>query len=760
MSISTLTWRPLDGVGSNPLLPHAGSTGAQLIRVAFDDRGENGEMSGGDRPGARAISNGVAQQFGTTVNSAGASDFLWIWGQFLDHDLSLTEAGNSLQANIEVPRGDPFFDPYGTGQAEIRFSRVDEHDGGYQNEITAYIDASMIYGSDAETVNSIRVEDGKLMMTEESQLRLEGANLVTGDVRAAENVALSSMHTIFTREHNRLVEELSAANPNWTSDELFQEARARVEALVQAVTYNEFLPILIGEDALEAYSGFDETVDVGISVEFSTAVFRFGHTLLSPNLKLTDETGRSDENLALRDAFFRPSLLTEADMIEDVMRGAGEQTAQALDTMLVEDVRSFLFGPPGAGGFDLAALNIQRGRDLGVASYNDMRESLGLERVVSFDDITSDATAAARLAMTYGDVDLVDAWVGGLAEDAVDGGMLGQTFSLVMIDQFTRLRDGDKYWSEGRIGLSEREREDLWDTTLSDIIERNTNVENIQSNVFIAMERIVGNDHANRLFGDGNAEFLVGKGGHDRIHGRDGDDELRGGSGNDRLYGDDGNDLLIGGTGHDRLYGGTGSDELEGGAGRDTFFFFTHHTGDNVIRDFTMGEDTLYICKLRWVREITLEQIDADIKLSFDGKWSLTLEDFDTIAPDQFDLNDLLPWWQRGRAVDVTVINPDEGDEGPAQPDQIEFVFGSHHGDTFTAGGANRVIDGGAGWDTVTFSGRSSQASSEVVDGNLVVTAEDGSITTLIDVENMLFEHNDGNVHPWVNMFELGLFDF
>jgi len=479
---------------------------------------------------ARAISNGVAQQFGTTVNSAGASDFLWIWGQFLDHDLSLTEAGNSLQANIEVPRGDPFFDPYGTGQAEIRFSRVDEHDGGYQNEITAYIDASMIYGSDAETVNSIRVEDGKLMMTEESQLRLEGANLVTGDVRAAENVALSSMHTIFTREHNRLVEELSAANPNWTSDELFQEARARVEALVQAVTYNEFLPILIGEDALEAYSGFDETVDVGISVEFSTAVFRFGHTLLSPNLKLTDETGRSDENLALRDAFFRPSLLTEADMIEDVMRGAGEQTAQALDTMLVEDVRSFLFGPPGAGGFDLAALNIQRGRDLGVASYNDMRESLGLERVVSFDDITSDATAAARLA---------------------------------------------------------REREDLWDTTLSDIIERNTNVENIQSNVFIAMERIVGNDHANRLFGDGNAEFLVGKGGHDRIHGRDGDDELRGGSGNDRLYGDDGNDLLIGGTGHDRLYGGTGSDELEGGAGRDTFFFFTHHTGDNVIRDFT-----------------------------------------------------------------------------------------------------------------------------------------------------------------------------
>lgn len=567
---NTLVPRPVDGTGTNTNHSDWGATDTDLLRIAPSDLGPDGEMSGADRPNARAISNAVAQQSGDMPNAAGASDFLWIWGQFLDHDLSLTEAGSTVTADIEVPIGDPHFDPMGLGGAVIPFNRVDQHDGAYINEITGFIDASMIYGSDAETVTKMRVEGGKLLMTEDAQLMLEGANLVTGDVRAAENVALSSMHTIFTREHNRIVDELAAEYPDLTDDQLFEGARARVEGIVQAITFNDFLPILVGADAIGSYSGYDDAVNPGISIEFSTAVYRLGHTLLSSNLKLVEEDGTEKTPLALRDAFFRPSLLTQPDMIEDVFRGAATQHSQALDTKVVEDVRSFLFGPPGAGGLDLASLNIQRGRDLGIASYNDLREAIGLTRAESFSDITSDTDLAAALEAIYGDTDKVDAWVGGLAEDPVGDGMLGETFSTILVDQFTRLRDGDPFWSEGRTGLSDAERGEIWNTQLSDVILRNTDVDAIQKNVFMTMNRIIGSDESDTIKGTGYADFAFGGDGNDKLRGRKGDDDLQGGAGNDDLRGNRGDDILDGGTGNDLLIGGFGDDTLLGGDGQDS----------------------------------------------------------------------------------------------------------------------------------------------------------------------------------------------
>ena len=599
--------RPVDGTSVNIDNPDWGATGAELLRLAPDARGPNGEMSGEDRPNAREISNALAKQEGDVPNEVGASDYLWIWGQFLDHDLSLTEAGDGVTANIEVPLGDPDFDPYFTGQVVIPFTRVDEHDGAYVNEITAYIDASMIYGSDAETVDKMRVEGGKLVMTEDSQLELEGANLVTGDVRAAENVLLSSMHTIFTREHNRIVDELAAEDPALTDDQLFNLARAQVEGIVQAITFNDFLPVLVGEDAFAAYTGYDETVNAGISVEFSTAVYRLGHTLLSSNLQKVSEDGTILDPLALRDAFFRPSLLTEDNMIEDVLRGAATQTAQAVDTMVVEDVRSFLFGPPGAGGFDLAALNIQRGRDLGVASYNDLREAVGLERAETFADITSDTDLAMRLEAVYGDTDLVDAWVGGLAEDPMDGALLGEMFTIVMIDQFTRLRDGDAYWSEAREGLSDEDIAELWDTTLADVILRNTDVEAIQTDVFMAMDRTIGTDGNDKLYGDAGANFIFGADGNDKLFGRKGDDDLQGGDG------------------HDRLNGGRGDDVYTGGLGCDTFIFSARGAGDDIVTDFEIDHDQL---KLKHVdlRNVDYAEVGEDVVLTLDKNSTITLE--------------------------------------------------------------------------------------------------------------------------------------
>ena len=399
-------------------------------------------------------------------------------------------------------------------------------------------------------------------------------------MRAGENVALTSLHTLFAREHNRLVDELSAADPGLTDDELFQAARQRVEAKIQAITFNEFLPLLVGKDAIARYDGYDPDVNPGITVEFSTAAFRFGHSLLSSQIQRLNEDGSVIDagNLSLSEAFFSPEEISENGGIDPILRGLADGTAQELDTQIVEDVRSFLFGEPGSGGLDLAALNIQRGRDLGVASYNDLREALGLTRAESFSDITSDADLAARLEELYGNVDLIDAWIGGLAEDPHGKGVVGELFATIIVDQFLRIRDGDPYWSQGS-DLPRDEIEALWDTTLADVIEANTDIGSVQDNALLSYDRIVGTDADDDLTGSDGRDLMLGLAGNDALSGGRGDDQLEGG---------EGDDTLDGGAGRDILYGGGGNDLLTGGLGRDSFIF-NGLFGDDTVTDFETG---------------------------------------------------------------------------------------------------------------------------------------------------------------------------
>ncbi|MCV0424366.1 MAG: peroxidase [Roseibium sp.] len=623
--------RPVDGAGTNPDYPDWGAVGQTLLRLADARYADGiGEMMNG-LPNPRDISNAVSQQSEDEPNSFGLSDLFWAWGQFIDHDLDLTEAGETTYEPIPVPVGDPFFDPQGLGEAVIPFFRVDPvHDSGvtdtrsYENEITSFLDASMVYGSDIATAASLRTDGGKLLLDDQGFLIETGeGGVLAGDIRAAENVALTSLHTLFAREHNRIVDELAAENPDLTDDELFAAARQRVEAEIQAITFNEFLPLLVGKKAIEKYDGYDEEVNPGISVEFSTAAFRFGHTLLSSEIQRLNEDGSviAAGNLALADAFFSPEQISENGGIDPILRGLADGTAQEIDTQVVEDVRSFLFGAPGSGGLDLASLNIQRGRDLGVASYNDLREALGLARAQDFSDITSDSELAAQLADVYGDVDLVDAWIGGLAEDPYADGVIGETFATIIIDQFMRIRDGDPYWSQAG-GLAKDEVRDLWGTTLADIIEANTEVDTVQDNAFLSYDRVSGT---------GSNDVLMGSDGRDLLLGLAGDDELLGGRGDDQLEGGDGNDELIGGAGRDVLDGGSGNDQLTGGTGKDRFSFVGTF-GDDTISDF--GTDARNADRIgietdlfETVDELfaAAEQVGSDVILDFEEAGSITL---------------------------------------------------------------------------------------------------------------------------------------
>ncbi len=506
---TTIETRSYDGTGNNLENPELGSAHTQLLRTSESDYADGiSEPSGEDRVSARVISNELAAQTTTETNDRSLTDLTWLFGQFIDHDLDLSEASEHDESfNIEVPTGDEFFDPFFTGEVEIPLTRTvfDEATGETDareqiNEISAFLDGSVIYGSDVETANSLRAFEGGLLATSEGDLLpfdAEGEFFLAGDIRSNENVALTSMHTIWVREHNYQAELLAAENPEMNDEQLYQAARTIVTAQLQAITYNEWLPALLGEDALAEYEGYDSSVDPGIANVFSTAAYRFGHTMLPTELlRLNNDLTTADEgNIALQDAFFSPDEISE-NGIESVLLGASVQLANEVDNQVVDDVRNFLFGPPGAGGFDLVSLNIQRGRDHGLADYNQVREDYGLERVTDFDAITSDPEVAAKLETLYGSVDNIDVWVGGLAEDHVDGSSMGELFSTIIVDQFERIRDGDRLWYQNV--FSGEALAEIESTTLADVIERNSSIEGLQANVFFSADAQPETDTADR----------------------------------------------------------------------------------------------------------------------------------------------------------------------------------------------------------------------------------------------------------------------
>ncbi|WP_233198886.1 MULTISPECIES: peroxidase family protein [Pirellulaceae] len=496
--------RSIDGTGNNLAVPTLGSTETAFIRFVGADYADGiSEASGEDRLSAREISNNIAAQSTSIENDRFLTDFVWQWGQFLDHDIDLTgEASPHESLPIEVPTGDIFFDPNETGTATISLSRSEydpatgisvDNPREQINSITAFIDGSMIYGSDDSRAAALRTfESGRLKTSVGDLLPMEGdvyedaagsIFFVAGDVRANEQVGLTAMHTLFLREHNRLADEITAANPDLTDEQIYQQARAIVIAEIQAITFNEFLPALLGPDAIAPYQGYDSTVDPSIANEFATAAYRFGHSMLSGEvLRLNnDGTVAEEGSLSLREMFFNPQEIID-NGIDSLLLGLASQQAQEIDNMLVDDVRNFLFGPPGAGGFDLASLNIQRGRDHGLADYNTTRVAYGLDPVSSFDEISSNPDVIAALQATYDSVDDIDLWVGGLAEDHVTGASMGELFRRIIADQFTRLRDGDRFWYQSL--FSGRPLEAIEQTSLSDIITRNTGITSLQENVF------------------------------------------------------------------------------------------------------------------------------------------------------------------------------------------------------------------------------------------------------------------------------------
>lgn len=564
MAINLLSeFQPIGGVDNlvDPLLdPVPGTPELAIAPPNFAPGTTDTPVSG---PNPRTLSNVISGgtsadgESAETVDPTGASAWLYAFGQFVDHDLDL-EAVGTTPINITVPDGDPDF-PDGTVIPLTR-AVTDPTTGTAGNTIAGSLDLSQIYGSDAASAASLRNADGTLKTSAGDALPIVNGQFVSGDARVDENPELTAISTMFVREHNYWVGVLQQEHPTWTGDQLYNEAKAITTAEYQNIVYSEYLPALIGPNAIPAYTGFDPTVNTEVTQEFSTAAFRVGHSQVTGDQTQINNSGVVTSTETLAQSFFNtPEIDLSNDGIDGLIRDLSSDDSQAVDVYAVPDLRNLLAASPDQ--MDLIAIDIERERDLGIGTLNQTRIALGLTPYTSFSQLTSDPTVAAALQSQFGSIDNVDLFLGGLAENHPAGSDVGETFQTIIANQFTALRDGDQFYWQNE-GFNAQTSQMISQTTLGDIIERTTGTPSEQPNVFVAQER-----HASDVAADDptSPQQVIGI--------------------------DQNGATIAGGTADDTVVAGNAIHQiLTGGGGSDVFQFNgTGHTGDQ-ISDWNSGD--------------------------------------------------------------------------------------------------------------------------------------------------------------------------
>ncbi len=493
VGLSKVVSYSIDGTGNNSSDPSLGAANTDETRLAPANFAPGTADTPVGGPNPRVISNTIFNNDANNNDPGGRSAYLYAFGQFIDHDIDLNldqspAADGSNTLSMTVPNDDPALPP--GSQISITRGLIDPSNDDAINAVTQYLDLSQVYGSDPTIAASLRNADGTLKTSDGDNLPIVDGQFMGGDVRAAENPDLTSLDTLFTREHNYWVGQLHAEDPTLNGDQLYDMARAITTAEYQNIVYTEFLPALLGSSTLTSYQGYSPSVSPQIFEEFSTAAYRFGHSIVSPTETKIANDGAVLEQQDLVAASAEPTSSFGINGGADaLLRNLAQDYSQQEGATINSDLRNMLnANPPGDEG-DLAAIDILRERDLGLATLNQTRQALGLTPYTSFGQITGDQTLASELQQVYGSVDQVDLFVGGLAEDPASGGsMVGPTFQAIIAEQFENLRDGDPLFYLNQ-NFSPALMAQIENTTLSDLILRDTGTTAIQPNAFMATER-------------------------------------------------------------------------------------------------------------------------------------------------------------------------------------------------------------------------------------------------------------------------------
>ncbi|ROT69526.1 hypothetical protein C7M84_012293 [Penaeus vannamei] len=351
------------------------------------------------------------------------------------------------------------------------------------------------------------------------------------------------MHTIWLREHNRLVTELADVNPHWNDDRLFFEARKIVGAQMQKITYGEWLPTVLGPAVMKVfrlplqrlgyYRGYRSTTNPTATSAFGTAAFRFGHSLVQHTLMRCDKTGRRVPfTIRLHQELMNPSNIHNFGSVDRLMLGLAFERAQGRDattTAWTSPPSTSSVGvtmgcrPTTCGASSVACTASSTGenccRSWTTTPWVGWRRSTALTAAVTgiFCCFVPDANppleqtcpvirapnekqkffgddVSARLITAIA-ADLPAAArgrhrpvLGGLAEKPVLRGLVGPTFACILGQQFLNLRRGDRFWFENGgfvSSLSPDQLKEIRKVTLARVMCDNLDdIDDLQPNVF------------------------------------------------------------------------------------------------------------------------------------------------------------------------------------------------------------------------------------------------------------------------------------
>jgi Ca2+-binding RTX toxin-like protein len=561
-----------------------------------------------------------------------------------------------------------------------------------------------------------------------------GDHYVAGDGRVNENFGLTSIHHVFHEEHNFQIQNIIQAlhtqdivsgdathaslhgfqintghgmnaagdyldannNISWDQDKMFNAAKLVVEMEYQHAVVDQYARNV--SPNIQEFGAYSTEVNSAISLDFSQAAFRFGHSTLRETIDTIDPSGGLTGKImgyALKAAFLAPDTFAEVGP-SAILLGMTHQQMNEVDEFVTPALNQGLLGQP----LDLAAINIARGRDVGIPTLNEVRHVLGYSEYSSWNDFgqnmqhpTSLANFIAAYAFdgnlekaerivgivdgtvtgaTPGEIDQaygfmngdeavggagtlafnnIDTWIGGLAEVHQPGGILGETFDRIFVDQIEKLMDGDRFYYLYRL-FGEQFGTEVVNAQLKDMVERNSGLTHLNGNIFGYADQYVDLGAHKEVLADGQTEYLTtgnehkygdiaavddgtigiysngGRGnandGHevtiggvhyildtrladtdpDSAYGQNGfvnldgtpnsgaesNELIVGSRGADLIYAQGGDDTVYGEAGNDKIYGGYGIDRLYGGDGSDTIY-----GGDNPdLIDGGAGDDFLY----------------------------------------------------------------------------------------------------------------------------------------------------------------------
>ncbi|XP_069837992.1 dual oxidase 1-like [Dendropsophus ebraccatus] len=520
----------------NNLVHHSrGSAGSRLLRLmppAYSD-GVYQAMKEPHLPNPRKISN-VAMKGPSGLSSQRNRTVVGVFFGYhvISEIYGIENLGCPIEyLNIKIPAGDEIFDPDNTGKVVIPFRRSQwckrsgnsPNNPRYQvNSVTAWIDGSSIYGPSHSWCDALRsFSGGKLasgpdpMFPKEANDRMpmwkpiypfkrgkENIGIYGfGYNRANENPFIQAESIVWFRYHNYLADEFAKKHPEWSDEDLFQHARKWVIATYQNIVLYEWLPVFLQKE-VPSYQGYNQHVDSSLTNEFQV-VFQYLSSLVPSAIyardktctfrNITDSFGGTWPVYRFCDNYWRrenPNIQTAED-VDALILGMASQIAENEDNVVIEDLRDYWYGTLKYSRTDYISNSIQRGRDFGLCCYNRAREYFGLAPITGWQDINPKLYQANKqlfddLAALYGnDSSKLELLPGAILECYGDPGEL---ITAITMNQFQRLRDGDRFWFENkRNGLfTADEIAMIKNTSFHDVILAVTSAESgdIQKKVF------------------------------------------------------------------------------------------------------------------------------------------------------------------------------------------------------------------------------------------------------------------------------------